>query len=64
MSKLGDILSIEYEYDIEGWYECNWEIVACEPTRAEAVKQRKCYEENEAGIAFRVRKVKVQNDRT
>lgn len=57
-------MSIEYEYDIEGWYECNWEIVACEPTRAEAVKQRKCYEENEAGTTFRIRKVKVQNDRT
>lgn len=52
---------MNYEYDIEGYYEGSWETVTCEPTRAEAVEQKKCYQENEPGTAFRIKKVKERD---
>jgi hypothetical protein len=50
----------EDEYNIEGNYQRQWEIVACEETWPAAKEQVKCYRENEPGIAFRIKKQRVK----
>jgi len=50
----------EDEYNIEGYYQGQWETVTCEETRTAAKEQIKCYRENEPGTAFRIKKSRVK----
>ena len=49
----------EDEYNIQGFYSGQWETVTCEETRKAAIKQLKCYRENEP-YAFRIKKCRVK----
>jgi len=48
-----------YEYDVQGNYGYGWEAVTCEETRREALKRLREYRENEPGVPFRVKRVRV-----
>lgn len=42
-------------YVIQGNYGYGWDDLTCEDTKEEALKQKKCYDENEKGIPHRIR---------
>lgn len=48
-----------YEYEVQGNYGHGWEMVTTEETRAAAVEQRRCYDENEPEYPHRVRRVRA-----
>ena len=50
----------EDEYQIQGYYNSQWETVTTETTRSEAKQQLKCYRENETGTAFRMVKKRIK----
>lgn len=50
------------EYAIQGMYCGKWETLFTEDTKAEAVAQLKCYDENEIGILHRIKKIRVVNN--
>jgi hypothetical protein len=47
------------EWDIEGMYCGQWEVVTTETTREKLKANMKAYRENEPGTAFRVKKHRV-----
>ncbi len=49
---------MNYEFDIEGFYEGQWELVCCDATREEALENLQAYRINEPGTLFRIRKVR------
>lgn len=50
----------EDEYQIQGYYSGQWEMVTTETTWSEAKQQLKCYRENETGTAFRIVKKRIK----
>lgn len=42
-------------YIIQGNYGYGWDDLTCEDTKEEALKQKKCYDENEKGIPHKIR---------
>jgi hypothetical protein len=48
------------EYEIQGDYGQGFECVTAEETWTGAREQLKCYRENEPGVAFRIKKVRVK----
>ncbi|KKK46643.1 hypothetical protein LCGC14_3163190 [marine sediment metagenome] len=50
------------EYDIEGKYNGNWEVVACEDTFLEARRRIKEYNDNEPGTSFRINRIRIKGD--
>lgn len=46
------------EYHIQGWYG-TWETVTVEATRAEARQMLATYNENEPGVAHRIKRVRA-----
>lgn len=54
-----DSSSSEYEWEVQGNYEGEWEAVTTETNRKDAVSSLKDYRENEKGTSFRIRRVKV-----
>lgn len=48
-----------YEYEVQGFYAGQWELVTTEETREDANDAAKTYLENERGTSFRVKRVPV-----
>lgn len=50
-----------YEYEVQGnyGYGHGWECLTTESTLTEAKAQRRCYDENEPGVAHRVKRVRA-----
>lgn len=49
------------EWAVQGLYCGEWETLFTEETKAEAVTQKKCYDENERNIPHRIKKIRVKN---
>lgn len=47
-----------YEYEVQGNYGQGWELLTCDETREAAKLSLADYDNNEAGYAHRIRKVK------
>ena len=41
-------------YEVQGYYDSQYEMVTTEETWKDAKEQLKCYRENEPGISFRI----------
>lgn len=56
---------MEYEYEVQGdyGYGDGWESLCAENTEQEAVNRLYEYQDNEPGIPFRVRRVRVSDER-
>jgi hypothetical protein len=48
------------EYEIQGDYGGGYEMVTTESTWRDARAQIKCYRENEPGIPFRIKKIRIK----
>jgi hypothetical protein len=52
------------EFEIQGYYsdQYGWEMVTAEETWKAAKEMLKCYRDNEPGIPFRIKKVRVKKE--
>ncbi len=48
------------EYEIQGLYNDEWEMVTTEETRINAKNQKRCYQENEPRTIFRIVKKRIK----
>lgn len=50
---------MNYEYELEGNYGYGWDLLIVTDTKAKALEQKRCYQENESGVAYRIKRVKA-----
>lgn len=57
-----EVVTFEDEWEVQGdyGYGQGWETVCTEETKADAVAQRKVYDENEPGVPHRVKRVPAE----
>lgn len=49
-----------YEWETQGYYGNEWEVVTTDTDKASALDSVRTYRENEIGVPFRVKRVKVK----